>query len=190
MINNSVRIIGGKWRGRKIVFPELNFLRPTHDRIRETLFNWLEPYIYNAVCLDLFAGSGVIGFEALSRGAKTVVMVDQDPIVLSNLQKNRELLAAENSEIIQAKIPAKSFKTHEKQFDIVFLDPPYFEGLVNPSLEWLIQRQLVYPGSIIFIETEIGYMNFRLPEFCRTLKSKKTATIAYHLLEVTSITHK
>src|SRR3990167_10705810 len=129
MANNSVRIIGGKWRGKKISFPPLSFLRPTHDRIRETLFNWMEPYLHDAVCLDLFAGSGVIGFEALSRGAKFVVMVDQDIEVITSLKKNLKTLSAENVEIIQAKIPAKTFKSQQKQFDIVFLDPPYFEGL-------------------------------------------------------------
>ena len=100
-LSNKVRIIGGRWRGRKISFPDLADLRPTGDRIRETLFNWLADVIDGAYCLDLFAGSGALGFEALSRGAGKVVMVDSEPQIIASLQANQEALGAENLEIIQ-----------------------------------------------------------------------------------------
>ncbi|WP_309567556.1 16S rRNA (guanine(966)-N(2))-methyltransferase RsmD [Coxiella-like endosymbiont] len=91
------RIIAGKWRGRKIVFPSLPELRPTSDRIRETLFNWLSPYIKDSCCLDLFAGSGALGFEALSRGCAHVTFFDHSKKVIETLQKNAEILNTKNT---------------------------------------------------------------------------------------------
>lgn len=183
-LNNSVRIIGGKWRGRKIHFPSLDDLRPTHDRMRETLFNWLAPEIVDAICLDLFAGSGVIGFECISRGAKAVVMVDANYPVICSLQKHRKLLAADTVEIIQTAVPPATFKCSFDEFDIVFLDPPYHQGLINPSLAWLFQGNYVKRGTLIFVETEIELTQFVVPQKCEILKHKETATIAYYLLRV------
>ena len=122
MLNNQLRIIGGKWRGRKIKFPDIEGLRPTPDRVRETLFNWLSPVIIGAKCLDLFAGSGALGFEALSRGASKTVFVDSNNLVTQQLQYNQQLFQCSDIEI--HKMSAEQYlQTTEKSFDIIFLDP-------------------------------------------------------------------
>src|SRR3990167_7917208 len=103
----TVRIIAGEWRGRRLKVPDIKDLRPTPDRVRETLFNWLAPYIAGARCLDLFAGSGVLGFESLSRGASTVTMVDESPDVVSLIKEQLELFRAANAEVYRANIPGQ-----------------------------------------------------------------------------------
>lgn len=183
-MKNHVRIIGGKWRGRKIVFPNQDMLRPTHDRIRETLFNWLEPYLSGSNCLDLFAGSGVIGFEAVSRGAATAVLVDNDDDVLKHLQRNKKTLSADNVEVMRARIPEDELNFPLDHFDIVFLDPPFYQNLLSPTCHWLTERAYIRAGSIIYLESEINYQKINLPESWETLKSKRTATVIYSLVEV------
>lgn len=182
---NNVRIIGGKWRGKKLDFPSLEGLRPTHDRIRETLFNWLEPYIYDTLCLDLFAGSGAMGFEAVSRGAKYAVLVDQAIEVVRQLKRNREAVHAENIEVLQASLPSSSLKLAHEHFDIIFLDPPYHQGLVNTTLAWLMTTRLTKPGTLIYVEQELE-AELVLPPGVAARKHKQTATLSYALLEVTA----
>ncbi|WP_126452503.1 16S rRNA (guanine(966)-N(2))-methyltransferase RsmD [Sulfuriflexus mobilis] len=122
--SNTLRIIGGELRGRKLSFPDAKGLRPTPDRVRETLFNWLQAQVYGARCLDLFAGSGALGLEALSRGAAEVVFVERDGRVLQKLRENLLLLGQENGRCIQAS--AEQFlRGAAEPFDIVFLDPPF-----------------------------------------------------------------
>src|SRR5579862_5217747 len=117
----AIRIIAGKWRGRKLKVPDVKDLRPTPDRVRETLFNWLNPMIEGSYCLDLFAGSGALGFEALSRGAAHVTMVDQSSKVVELLQAEQKQLDANSAKIYMAKIP-KALHSVSRPFDIVFLD--------------------------------------------------------------------
>src|SRR5205085_3095301 len=124
MQQGSVRIIAGKWRGRKLKVPDIQDLRPTPDRVRETVFNWLAPYIQGSYCLDLFTGSGVLGFEALSRGASYVEMIDQSPEVVTLLQQELMQFEAENARIFCKTVPHELPKA-DHMFDIVFLDPPY-----------------------------------------------------------------
>lgn len=132
----QVRIIGGRWRSRLVRFPEAQSLRPTPDRLRETLFNWLGQDLTGKNCLDLFAGSGALGFEAASRGAEQVVLVEHNTSVDQALRKTRETLAAEQVEIHRA--DAFSFlKTDQRKFDVVFLDPPFHQGLLPRVLEEL-----------------------------------------------------
>ena len=121
---NELRIIGGNWRGRRVKFPSSNELRPTPDRVRETLFNWLQPVIAGSRCLDLFAGSGALGLEALSRGATRVVFVDHEPKVIEHLHAALSLLKAEGAEpkLTQAR---RYLESPVEAFDIVFLDPPF-----------------------------------------------------------------
>jgi 16S rRNA (guanine966-N2)-methyltransferase len=130
--SSKLRIIGGRWRGRKIRFLPLPGLRPTSDRIRETLFNWLMPTIKDARCLDLFAGSGALSFEALSRGAQSAVMIDQSPQVIAVLQENAALLKINTAEFYCATSPQGLKKLHLTPFDIVFLDPPFHQQLIAP----------------------------------------------------------
>ena len=122
--SNTIRIIGGELRGRKLNFPDAKDLRPTPDRVRETLFNWLQEQIHGARCLDLFAGSGALGLEALSRGAAEVVFVERDGHVAQKLRENLDLLGQKNGQCIQAS--AEQFlRGSAEPFDIVFLDPPF-----------------------------------------------------------------
>ncbi len=135
MDRNHIRIIAGKWRGRKITFPSTATLRPTPDRIRETLFNWLAPHIIDARCLDLFAGSGALSFEALSRGAGIVIALEKDTKVVASLKANAEILLADNIEILQTdsihwmEIHAHLKESLESSFDIIFLESSLFSKI-------------------------------------------------------------
>lgn len=178
----QVRIIGGKWRSRKISFPAIAGLRPSPDRVRETLFNWLAPSIEGAYCLDMFAGSGVLGFEALSRGAQHVVMIDQSSAVIKYLQHNASLLGATLTTIYRATMPF-NIKLLPQPFDVVFLDPPFFQGLLEQSCEWLEQQHLVKAGTLIYLEAELGLV-LRLPKHWRILKQQQTHQIGYYLVQL------
>jgi 16S rRNA (guanine966-N2)-methyltransferase len=179
----QVRIIGGQWRSRKIVFPALADIRPTPDRVRETLFNWLTPYIENAYCLDLFAGSGALGFEALSRGARHVVMVDKSPIVIEELRENAQLLKTTHVTLFQGKAPDNVILPNEP-FDIVFLDPPFHHDLIKPSWEWLVSHRFITTQSLIYIETAKTKEKLLFPENCFVLKQGQTKQIDYYLTQL------
>lgn len=130
---NRVRIIGGQYRRRLLDFPGSAGLRPTTDRVRETLFNWLGQDLPGWACLDLFAGSGALGFEAASRGAGRVVMIERDRAALEALEKNRIVLGASQVDILRADAPAWLANSRET-FDLIFIDPPFDSGLVGPVL--------------------------------------------------------
>jgi 16S rRNA (guanine966-N2)-methyltransferase len=128
-----VRIIGGRYRRRLLDFPGGAGLRPTPDRVRETLFNWLGQDLPGWTCLDLFAGSGALGFEAASRGAARVVMIERERAALDALEKNRAVLGASQVEILRADAPAWLASSRET-FDLIFVDPPFDSGLAGPLL--------------------------------------------------------
>jgi 16S rRNA (guanine966-N2)-methyltransferase len=144
-VQGRIRIIAGDWRGRRIEIPEGTAVRPTPDRVRETLFNWLQPFIDGARCLDLYAGTGVLGFEALSRGAAAVWFVEQDATLAAALRATASMLGAK-PEIVRRDALAFLRELPVAQFDVVFLDPPYAAPL-EPLLEllpaWLRPRALV-----------------------------------------------
>lgn len=144
-----MRIIGGKYRRRLLDFPGSAGLRPTPDRVRETLFNWLGQDLVGWACLDLFAGSGALGFEAASRGAGRVVMIERDRDALAALEKNRTTLAAAEIEILPADALSWLAASRES-FDLVFVDPPFDSGLVGPVLAQLGGR--VKPGGYVYVE--------------------------------------
>lgn len=177
--NNRLRIIGGRWRGRRVSFPDVEGLRPSPDRVRETLFNWLMPVIEGARCLDLFAGSGALGLEALSRGAARVVLVDRDPLVMASLRAHLQELQAEGAKLRQADAIAFLDGTPEP-FDVVFLDPPYHKGLLAPCLTRL-GRGWLAPGARVYIEAEAGLDPLPLPEGWTLLRSKQAGQVGYHL---------
>jgi 16S rRNA (guanine966-N2)-methyltransferase len=160
------------------------------DRIRETLFNWLDPHINAAICLDLFAGSGVLGLEALSRGAKRAVMVDSQSLVIDKIRDNAMLLkASDDVEAFQAKLPDKfsfletSLKLRKYSFDIVFLDPPYHKNLIKPCCDWLLQSNLLAPKALIYIEVEKDLdIAAVIPEAWKIIKHSKTGNISYALI--------
>jgi len=143
---NTVRIIAGNWRGIRIPIPSGTMVRPTPDRVRETVFNWLNPILGDARCLDLFAGTGALGLEALSRGARETVFVEKDPLLVSYLRKQIEDLDA-NATVFREDVIKLLDQPDAKPFDIVFLDPPYHQPL-NSLLErlsrWLAPQARVY----------------------------------------------
>ena len=151
MASNEVRIIGGKWRGRKLAFPDEPQLRPTLGRVRETLFNWLRSDVPGSRCLDLFAGSGALGFEALSRGAAAVTFVDSNRRVARCLEENARKLAADNALVICS--PAERvLRRAPEQWDIIFLDPP-FQGFCAADVLVLIREEKALAAEgLIYLE--------------------------------------
>jgi len=176
----QLRIIGGTWRGRKLRFPEIETLRPTPDRVRETLFNWLAPVIEGAKCLDLYAGSGALGFEALSRGASSVVMVDSDARAVARLREHAHTLHTSSAEIIRADALAYLASAPLGAFDIVFLDPPFRQGLIAPACQALEKHGWLKPGAYVYMEAEADYAP-PMPDNWRIIKSKQAGQVGYHL---------
>ncbi len=182
---NSVRIIGGAWRSRRIHFADIPELRPTQDRIRETLFNWLAPYIEGCRCLDLFAGSGILSFEVLSRGGAFACLVDSHPQVLRALQDNMERLSisADQIAIIRGKFPQSVPPLPGTPFNIIFLDPPFHKNLILPSIQWLRDHEYIAPNSSIYIEMEKKAI-LELPTHWQIHRQKKTASLIYQLIKI------
>ncbi|WP_367606334.1 16S rRNA (guanine(966)-N(2))-methyltransferase RsmD [Legionella sp. W05-934-2] len=180
MMKQSVRIIGGKLRGRKIHFPDIPGLRPTADRVRETLFNWLMHDIRDACVLDAFAGSGALGFEAASRGAANVIMVESSPEAAQSLRKQADILALENVNIVCQDVLHYLQQT-TIAFDIVFLDPPFASELLLPSLDLIDQRGLLSQQGLVYVETNAN-SPFDAP-FMQVMKEKKAGQVRYRLLK-------
>jgi 16S rRNA (guanine966-N2)-methyltransferase len=147
---NRVRIIGGEWRSRLITFPPRRDLRPTPDRVRETLFNWLGQDLTGRTCLDLFAGSGALGFEAASRGARRVVMVEHDAAVYRALTESRAALDAASVELKRADA-LEFLRAPGDAYDVVFVDPPYRSNYW-PRIAPLLPRHLA-PGALVYYES-------------------------------------
>ena len=174
-----MRIIGGTWRSRRLEFPACDGLRPTPDRVRETLFNWLQPWLPGAACLDLFAGSGVLGLEALSRGAGHAVLVEKDAHAAAALRASIALLQTQDAELVQA--DALTFlRGAARPFDIVFLDPPYHSDLLAGCCAQLEAGGWVRPGGLIYMEAH-GEQDPVLPSAWSLLRSKRAGQVGYHL---------
>ena len=150
--SGHLRIIGGRHRGRRLPIPDQPGLRPTADRVRETLFNWLMPVLPGARCLDLFAGSGALGLEAASRGAGEVVLVERNALVARQLLLNVQTLAEPGVQVIQADALAWLARD-PSPFDLVFLDPPFAEALLAPACALLAARGWLAPGARVYLET-------------------------------------
>ncbi len=151
--NNTLRIIGGAWRGRQLPFATADGLRPTGDRIRETLFNWLTGQLEGCLCLDLFAGSGALGFEALSRGAARVTMIESNRNAAQQLRANADLLRTPNAQILQQDAFLFLATPPPSGYDLVFLDPPFQKNLWAKAVAELAANQWLNPGALIYIET-------------------------------------
>ncbi|KGP62787.1 DNA methyltransferase [Legionella norrlandica] len=179
-MKQEIRIIGGLYRGKKIHFPEAKGLRPTPDRVRETLFNWLMNDIKNACCLDAFSGSGALGLEAFSRGASQVFFVEHSPKVHANLQKIIHQFNNPNLKLIKADT-LNYLKQSNEQFDIIFLDPPYALNYVPQCLDYIVQNNLLIRGGLIYIEssTPIEVKT----EHWKQLKLKQAGQVIYGLFE-------
>lgn len=167
-----IRIIGGQWRSRKISFLEAPGLRPTGDRIRETLFNWLEINIDGADCLDLYAGTGILGLEALSRGASTCTALENNPTVSRQLHANCDELGADLSIINADIIKFLQHKNSGRVFDIVFVDPPFSKTLHTKSCALLESNGWLAPDALIYCELPASENLFATPPSWRIEKDK------------------
>ena len=150
---HQVRIIGGQWRGRKLSFTPADGLRPTGDRIRETLFNWLAPTIEGARCVDLFTGSGALGLEALSRGAIHCDFVDSSNATLSQVSDHLKTLVAVDRSRCYPVSAQQFLQIATEAYDIVFIDPPFMQQLVEPICEALTKKQLLGNDALVYVET-------------------------------------
>jgi len=176
VIQNKVRIIGGEWRRRWINFPALEGLRPTPDRVRETLFNWLGQTLDGKTCLDLYAGSGALGFEALSRGAAQVTLVERDRQVLQALQANAQTLGMSRLELLNA--DALQFLARDqRRYDVIFLDPPFHKGFL-PLLFPLLETRL-NPDGLVYAESE---QPLELGQGWQVWRQGRAGKVFYYLL--------
>ncbi|WP_133127526.1 16S rRNA (guanine(966)-N(2))-methyltransferase RsmD [Legionella nagasakiensis] len=151
-MKQAIRIIGGRFKGKKLHFPAIEGLRPTPDRVRETLFNWLMHDVRNALCLDAFAGSGALGFEAFSRGASKVVFVEQSPKAYTNLKSLVSAFDTTNLSVVKADTRAYLRQTHES-FNIVFMDPPFAKNYIPDCLPALEQTNVLIQHGLLYLET-------------------------------------
>lgn len=177
----EVRIIGGDWRGRKLPVLEAEGLRPTSDRVRETLFNWLQFEVPQASCLDMFAGSGALGLEALSRGAQQVVFLELNAQNALQLRQNTQLLKANNAEIVQTDALNWLDGTTEK-FDIIFVDPPFNKGLMQPAIDVICSKKCFKNNQVwLYLEQEKNLDWPIFPEGWLCHREKTTSQVKYAL---------
>lgn len=174
---NTVRINAGEWRSRLLKFPDAQGLRPTPERVRQTVFNWLGQDLTGLNCLDLFAGTAVMGFEALSRNAKSAVLVEKSAVVYKAILDNKTTLKAEAARVLNQ--DALVFLQQNRQlFDVVFLDPPYGLGLLNKVLPLLPPH--LTPDAVVYAEAEF---KIESDEYWQVLKHSKAGNVFYHLLK-------
>ena len=179
---NRVRIVGGTHRGRKIAFPDAAGLRPTGDRLRETLFNWLAPVLPGSRCLDLFAGSGVLGIEAASRGAAEVVLVESAPRVASALRQTiDELRLGERVRLVEADALQWLGSAAPVPFDVVFLDPPFAAGLMADAATTLERGGWLADGALIYLERAESPGPWPVPLSWTVLRDKRAGQVSYAL---------
>lgn len=176
--HHQLRIIGGEWRSRRLRFPAIDGLRPTMDRVRETVFNWLQYDVEDARVLDAFAGSGALGFEALSRGAKEVVFLEKHPKAALQIKENLKQLGSNNAQV-WAGDALLWLEQNPEPYDLVFLDPPFGKDLLQPALDKLT----LLPGALIYVEHE-GTLKPTFPTHWTELKNKSTKEFCFRLFEV------
>jgi 16S rRNA (guanine966-N2)-methyltransferase len=178
-----LRIVAGNWRSRLLDVADVPGLRPTAQRIRETLFNWLSMRIPGARCLDLFAGTGALGLEALSRGAGSVVFVEKSAQAVAMLRNNIGLLDAEGATVIQADAAAWLRAERGQVFDIVFLDPPFAADMLDDLCRLLEQQKVLADGALVYLEQDRSKPEPRLPDGWRLLKNKTAGSVRYMLAQ-------
>lgn len=179
---NQIRIIGGQWRSRQISFDDAPGLRPTPSRVRETLFNWLQADILNSRCLDLYAGSGALGVEAASRGAKQVIQVENNPTSCQQLRENIVRLAATQIQVVQQDV-CRFLNGPVQPFDLVFLDPPFGLDLLSPTCQLLETNAWLADYAKIYVESERKQTLENLPANWQILKAKTAGEVSYSLLQ-------
>lgn len=175
---NIVRINAGEWRSRQLKFPDAEGLRPTPERVRQTVFNWLGQDLTGQHCLDLFAGTGVMGFEALSRNAKSAVLVEKTSAVYKAILENKAALKAETAQVLN--MDALSFlNTNRQKFDVIFLDPPYQQGWLDKVLPALPAH--LSADGFVYAEAEYAIVE---DECWQVIKQSKAGNVFYHLLKL------
>lgn len=177
----QLRIIGGVWRSRRIEFDAETGVRPTPDRVRETLFNWLREDIPGARCLDLYAGSGALGFEALSRGSGKVTLVDEDIRIVQQLQANLDRLECRNGEVVWSDAFSFLEAGAGGPFEVVFLDPPFRDHILGECAARLEQSRLLSPGALIYIESDRRDPPVQLPAHWRVTRQRIAGQVAFRL---------
>jgi 16S rRNA (guanine966-N2)-methyltransferase len=176
----TLRIIAGTWRRRRLIVPNIADVRPTPDRVRETLFNWLNPWLPGARCVDLFAGTGALCLEALSRGAGSAVMVEASFAVAAALRENIARLGASHAEVVVAEA-VTYLQGPVQSFDIVFLDPPFDSELIAQTSVLLDQHGWIRPGGHIYIEAPRRMKRLPIPATWELLRSRTAGQVGYHL---------
>lgn len=176
----TLRVIGGAWRGRKIHFPAVDAIRPTPDRVRETVFNWLQQDIAGARCLDLYAGSGALGIEALSRGAARVVFVEIESAVTRRLSQTLEGFGCDRGQVVCSDA-ARFLAGTPEPFDIVFLDPPFADRALADACRALDLQGWLRPGGLAYLEEPASAGEPELPAGWTLLRSKRAGEVGYHL---------
>jgi 16S rRNA (guanine966-N2)-methyltransferase len=178
---SEVRIIGGEWRGRKLHFPDVAGLRPTPDRVRETVFNWLQFDLAGRRCLDLFAGSGAFGFESLSRGAAEVVFVERDAAAADAIRRMLEILQCSRGQVVNEDAREWLRRGPARPFDVVFVDPPYAERWLVTVAEQLERGGWLAPAASIYLEDAAAHGVPALPAGWHMHRSKRAGDVGYHL---------
>lgn len=184
----EVRVIAGLWRGRKLSVLNAEGLRPTTDRVKETLFNWLMMDVANARCLDCFAGSGSLGIEALSRQAQAVVFLEKFATAAQQLKKNLASLKTDKGTVINTDTLAYlAQKNNDNPFNIIFIDPPFHHQFVPQILPLLQQNNWLAENALIYVETEKNHPPLPLAENWQIIKEKSAGMVTSRLIQVTTI---
>lgn len=180
----ELRIIGGDWRSRKLRFPDAGDVRPTPARTRETLFNWLSFHLAGRDCLDLFAGSGALGLEALSRGAARATLVDHTPALARALRENLRLLKSDRGDVVCTGVESYLAQRSRPPFDVVFMDPPFRQGWLERLFPLLDQQAWVTPGGWVYVEHESEIPTPAVPASWHLHRQKSAGQVSYCLFRV------
>lgn len=182
--SHTLRIIGGNWRGRKVSFAHQGKIRPTPDRVRETLFNWLQGYLQGARCLELYAGSGILSLEALSRGASEVVLLDKRQEVVDHLAREFLRFRVPVQQYKLLNLPARRWLSQANcgGFDLIFLDPPFADEELGLVLHDISDKKLVNPDGRVYIESDTRLQKDGLPEGWMIHRQKKAGSVHYCLV--------
>jgi 16S rRNA (guanine966-N2)-methyltransferase len=178
---NRVRIIGGRWRGRSVEFEPLPGLRPTPNRVRETLFNWLQGYIEGSRCLDLFGGSGALSLEALSRGAASVTVIEQSAAALTGIRRNLERFGGGAAELLQVDAQAWLATAAARRYQIVFIDPPFGSDLAHNIFALLASSEWLAPRAWVYLESSAALPLPALPRGWELMREKRAGDVGYRL---------
>ena len=179
-MKNKIRIIAGEWRGRQLAVVDIAELRPTPARVRETLFNWLQYDITGSRCLDLFAGSGALGFEAASRGAKKIVQVEKNSRAFQQLKENTASLLVEWIDCVHQDV-FHFLSGSSEPFNVVFLDPPFGQDQAVQCCQCLEEKGWLADNAKVYVETEKRLSLEGIPENWQLLKSREAGEVSYHL---------